>query len=298
MIDIILDTLIDSLKLLPFLFIAFLIIELIEHKLNKQTKTEMGNKEKDLEKIMAENQQLRAEHIQNAVVLKKFKSVARIISHDLRSPIASSVGCLELCLEMIKEENIVNKNMTMFLSMAAEQNRNLLVLVDNLLVWSRMQIDGVKIVNEKINLKNILADTISPYMLSCLSKGINIRFDVEDVSVVVNKSIFQFIIRNLFINAVKFTPKNGEINLFAKKQDDFVSVVVKDNGIGMTQEKIKKIFESIGETSLGTEGEKGTGLGLAMCNEMAEKAGILISVDSEGEGKGSSFTISIPKQKK
>lgn len=254
--------------------------------------------EREVEKIIAENQQLRAENAQNAIALKKFKSVARIISHDLRSPIASSAGCLELCLEMLKGEDFVNKDVITFITMAEEQNRNLLGLVDNLLLWSRMQIDGVKIVNEKINLKNILADTISPYMLSCLSKGINIRFDVEDVSVVVNKSIFQFIIRNLFINAVKFTPKNGEINLFAKKQDDFVSVVVKDNGIGMTQEKIKKIFESIGETSLGTEGEKGTGLGLAMCNEMAEKAGILISVDSEGEGKGSSFTISIPKQKK
>lgn len=258
----------------------------------------MENKEKDLEKIMAENQQLRVENIQNTLIIKKFKSLARVLSHDLRSPIASSITCLELCLEMIKEENTVNKDMTMFLSMAAEQNRNLLGLVDNLLVWSKMQIDEIKVNPEKVNLKNILADTISPYMLSCLSKGINVRFDVEDVSVMVNKNILQVIIRNLFTNAVKFTPKNGDITIVAKRYNDCISVVIKDNGIGMSPEKIRKIFESVGESSSGTEGEKGTGLGLATCQDLAEKAGILITVDSEGEGKGSSFTISLPKHKK
>lgn len=268
------------------------------NKQTKQTKTEMENKEKDLEKIMAENQQLRVENIQNTLIIKKFKSLARVLSHDLRSPIASSITCLELCLEMIKEENVVNKDMTMFLSMAAEQNRNLLVLVDNLLIWSRMQIDGLQPKQEKMDLKNIIADTISPCMLSCLSKGINVRFDVTDISVVTDKSIFQLIIRNLFTNAVKFTPKNGNITIVAQKHDDHVSVVITDNGIGMTQEKIKKIFESVGDLSRGTEGEKGTGLGLSICQDLAEKAGILISVDSEGEGKGSSFTVSLPKQKK
>lgn len=250
------------------------------------------------EETMAENQRLRLEIAQNTFMLKKFKSVARIISHDLRSPIASSVECLELCLEMIKDESIVNKDMAMFLSMAAEQNRNLLVLVDNLLIWSRMQIDGLQPKQEKMDLKNIIADTITPCMLSCLSKGINVRFDVTDISVVTDKSIFQLIIRNLFTNAVKFTPKNGDIAIVAKKYDGYVSVVIKDSGIGISPEKIKKIFEGIGELSYGTEGEKGTGLGLSICQDLAEKAGILISVDSEGEGKGSTFTISIPKQKK
>ncbi len=258
----------------------------------------MENKEKDLEKIMAENQQLRVENVQSAFMLKKFKSLARVLGHDLRSPIASSITCLELCLEMLREENLANKDVMMFLTMAAEQNRNLLGLVDNLLVWSRMQIDGVKINQEKINLKSTLADTISPYMFSCLSKGINVRFNVDDVSIITDKSIFQFIVRNIFTNAMKFTPKNGDITIVAKKYNDCISVVIKDNGIGMSPEKIRKIFESVGESSSGTEGEKGTGLGLSMCQELAEKSGFLISVESEGEGKGSSFTISLPKHKK
>lgn len=250
------------------------------------------------EEMKVENQRLRSEIAQNTLMLKKFKSVARIISHDLRSPIASSVGCLELCLEMIKEENVVNKDMPMFLSMAADQNRNLLVLIDNLLIWSRMQIDGLQPKQEKMDLKKIIADAISPCMLSCLSKGINVRVDATDISVVTDKNIFQLIIRNIFTNAIKFTPKNGDIAIVAKKYDDYVGVVIKDSGIGISPEKIKKIFEGIGELSYGTEGEKGTGLGLSICHDLAEKAGLLISVDSEGEGKGSSFMISIPKHKK
>lgn len=245
----------------------------------------------ETKKVLAENRRLREENVKNIFVIKKFKSLAKMVSHDLRAPIGSSISCILLCKEIAEDREMKN-----FLSIAEEQNRKVLGLLDNVLTWARMQLDDIKIVKTRFNLKEALTETVSPHLFSLMSKGINLRHDIKnDIYVFTDKDILQSIVRNIFTNAIKFTNKNGNIAIQAENHEDLVKIIIKDDGVGMSADKNKKIFESVGETLWGTEGEKGTGLGLAMCKELAEHVDISLESFSEGLDKGSVFTISIKK---
>jgi signal transduction histidine kinase len=102
------------------------------------------------------------------------------------------------------------------------------------------------------------------------------------------------ILRNLVTNAIKFTPKGGRIDVTAIEKDGFLYISVKDSGVGMTKEALGNLFRiETSFTTRGTENEKGTGLGLILCKEFAEKQGGQIGVESE-PGKGSTFWFTLP----
>jgi len=117
---------------------------------------------------------------------------------------------------------------------------------------------------------------------------------IEEINITADEIMLSAVIRNLISNAIKFTPKDGTINIEAKRKADHVEVSISDTGVGMEKETIEKLFEiETSFTSRGTENEKGTGLGLLLCKEFVEKHGGTIWVSSE-KGKGSTFTFSIP----
>jgi len=106
--------------------------------------------------------------------------------------------------------------------------------------------------------------------------------------------MFSTVFRNLVSNAIKFTRENGNISILTRKKDDFCEISVKDNGVGISGENIQKIFRiDSNHSTLGTIGEKGTGLGLVLCKEFIEKNNGKIWVESV-VGKGSQFTFTLP----
>ena len=106
------------------------------------------------------------------------------------------------------------------------------------------------------------------------------------------------VLRNLFANAIKFTPQNGTIEFNSVVENDLMKVTVKDSGIGISEENINKLFRiDVNHTTLGTNAEKGTGLGLILCKELIERHGTEIWVESE-LGKGSTFVFTIPLKSK
>ena len=127
-------------------------------------------------------------------------------------------------------------------------------------------------------------------------KGIQVIDQIpEDLEVMSDENMLKSTLRNLATNAVKFTPKGGEVIINARLADNgFVEISIKDSGIGMKKEMIDKLFLLDGKTSRrGTDGEPSTGLGLLLCKEFVEKHGGKIWVESE-EGKGSTFFFTIP----
>jgi signal transduction histidine kinase len=104
------------------------------------------------------------------------------------------------------------------------------------------------------------------------------------------------VVRNLISNAIKFTPKNGQISLKSRQDADFCEIAVVDTGVGMSTENVAKLFNKASHyTTYGTSGEKGTGLGLLLCQEMIEKNGGTIWVESE-VSKGTTFIFRLPWQ--
>ncbi|MEI6089146.1 MAG: PAS domain S-box protein [bacterium] len=220
-----------------------------------------------------------------------------IIAHDMRGPFNGFLGFTQ-----IMAEELPNMTMTEIQKMADLMRKsatNLYRLLGNLLEWSLMQQGLIPFNPEVVKLLPIIDDSTATIIEPAKSKGIGINYDIPlDVVVFADRNMIQTIIRNLVSNAVKFTPKGGQITISAKYSDDqSVEISIKDTGIGMSPKILNNLFLSdVNTNRKGTEGELSTGLGLMLCKEFIEKHGGKLCVESE-VGKGSNFYFILKTKK-
>jgi signal transduction histidine kinase len=168
-------------------------------------------------------------------------------------------------------------------------------LLNNLLDWSRVQRGTMAFEPQEVELKSIVDKTINLLKVNSDSKNIFLESSFDPgLKVYGDRFMLETVMRNLISNAIKYTPKGGKIHLTAKRKKDKTLLSVKDNGLGIKQENLEKLFRIEDSFSTkGTEKEQGTGLGLILCKEFVEKHGGEIWVDSE-VNKGTTFYVSIP----
>jgi signal transduction histidine kinase len=220
-----------------------------------------------------------------------------IIAHDLRNPFNGILGFVDLLMN--EYENFDDFQRREMITLIEKSSKNTYELLENLLLWSKIQIDKVEINKKQANLKNLITGAVSAYLHVAEKKSISFTLHVpENLTVFADEFTLKIIVANLFSNAVKFTPREGAITIGATRSGGFVEIMVSDTGKGIPPEIIPTLF-SIGanNTTLGTENEKGTGLGLTFCSEFVEKNGGKIWVDSE-IGKGTTFRFTLPEQEK
>ena len=221
-----------------------------------------------------------------------------IIAHDLRSPFNSILGFSNILNENFDEYD--TEEQKQFLGFIHQGIQNTYKLLENLLLWSRSQRGIIDFNPKKINLHLLSLETIELLNQSVESKSITLTNQIsENFHVDADKDMLSTIMRNLISNAIKFTPQSGEISIKAhlvtnENEQNFTEITVKDSGVGISREIQSKLFD-IGENTSteGTEHEKGTGLGLILCDEFVEKHGGKIWVESE-VGKGSEFIFTLP----
>jgi PAS domain S-box-containing protein len=216
-----------------------------------------------------------------------------IISHDLRGPFQGFLGATSFLvteIDTLSKEEIKELGEALNISLHKQFD-----LLNTLLDWSRWQSGDVSIKSEIILLKSIINDVIQPFELLASQKRIELFNTVnESISVFIDKNMLSLVIRNLISNAIKFTKENGFIKISALMKDKFVEVTVEDNGVGISQDNIKKLFRmDLYYSTEGTSNESGTGLGLLLCKEIVDKYNGNIWVESE-LGKGSKFIFTIP----
>jgi len=220
-----------------------------------------------------------------------------IIAHDLKSPFNSLLGFSQILNENFEQYD-ANKQKE-FIEIIYKTLVNTYKLLENLLLWSRSQINSIDFKPEKVNLYLLSNETCQLLKQTADNKSIELINRIEkNIHIEVDKSMFLVIIRNLLSNAIKFTPKAGKIliksDLIIDKKQEFVKISVTDNGVGISAKEQYELFDiSKNISTQGTEGEQGTGLGLILCKEFVEKHGGKIWVESE-EGKGSTFSFTIP----
>lgn len=219
-----------------------------------------------------------------------------VISHDLRSPINSLTSAFDLLLNYNAVSIDDFKKMGQDISYRL---KNIKDLLDTLLQWAMNQKDGIieaKVKN--IEVAELVLQNIVLYQAIANSKNINILFNnknTENYKILADPNLTDFIIRNLLQNAIKFTNKKGKIILAIKEENKYIKIIIEDNGIGMDKETQNKIFDKNERIqNLGTQKEKGTGLGLKVCAEYAKIQNGKIEVESELD-KGSTFTLYLPK---
>ena len=217
-----------------------------------------------------------------------------IIAHDLRSPFQSLLSSSELMAKEI--ETLTQEEIVLFSKELNVSLKNLFELLENLLNWSMMQRDMIEYVPENINLLEIVTNIVEIANQNATEKSISISNNVKKgITVQADKNMLNSIIQNLLMNAIKFTLKAGQIIVSSSEKKDFVEVSIKDNGIGIEPGKISKLFDFHAlNTTLGTNGERGTGLGLPLCKEYIERNHGKIWIESELE-KGSKFSFILPK---
>lgn len=221
-------------------------------------------------------------------VKDKFFSV---ISHDLRSPINALSGILDLIAKnQITAEEL--PRVTQELRLQFNHTKN---LINNLLDWTLLQMDKLRIQAAKINLREIVDDSFK--LLSSMHlKAIRLTNLIpEGTYAYADLNMISLVLRNLILNGMKFTEAGGEIKVAAEVKNDELVVSVSDNGVGISPDVQKILFEKTsGYSTRGTANEKGTGLGLILCKEFVERNGGKIWLTSE-EGKGSTFYFTIAK---
>ncbi|MCX7874878.1 MAG: PAS domain S-box protein [Melioribacteraceae bacterium] len=216
-----------------------------------------------------------------------------IIAHDLRNPFITILGFTDLLLTDYKE---LNESEVMFyleeMKKSAEISHNLL---QNLLQWSRSQTGRIEFHPAKINLKNLVNVNLELLQPSATNKEIEIKSEVEEsLYVFADEDMLNTIIRNLITNAIKFTPIGGKITVASKEIGKYAEISVTDTGVGMSESTISNLFKlDSTHSTLGTNQEAGTGLGLILCKEFVEKHGGKIWVESK-INEGSKFIFYLP----
>lgn len=216
-----------------------------------------------------------------------------IIAHDLKSPFNGMLGLLEI---IAKEYTVFNDEQRLKMIKASHDSaQKAFTLLLDLLEWARLQNNQVEIKKEEVNLSDIVNETIDINKDHILTKEISIKNNIkETVQVEVDINSIKTVVRNIFTNAIKFTQSGGEIEFSLKKFNDAVELIIKDSGVGMSEETISKLFKLDENVTMpGTDNEKGTGLGLIICNEIVSKNEWEMNVESQ-IGKGSTFKILIP----
>lgn len=216
-----------------------------------------------------------------------------IIAHDLKSPFNNILGFSELLVEEVHEDDkvAIEKYASMIYTAASQTFR----FLENLLDWANSHRGYMVFSPEFLSISDLVSEIIESQLEFAVKKNITLRNDIiDDVKILADRNMLIIILRNLVSNAIKFTPREGEIIVTTIKKDAFLEVSVKDSGVGVS-EKVKNDLFNIGvnQSSKGTENEKGTGLGLILCKEFVQKHGGQIWVESE-PGKGSTFKFTLP----
>lgn len=217
-----------------------------------------------------------------------------VISHDLRGPVATLDSFISLITT--HAARISAEEMDKLSDKTKASVHNLSFLLDNLLNWSRTQMGTLPYKPQAVSLSDIVQKNLALYQLTAENKKLSLVMDVpKDTSVLADRGMLDFTVRNLLSNAIKFTPAYGTIKIIAQPEGVAIRVRVADTGVGIAADHLSDVMDMENTYSTaGTAREKGTGLGLMLCQEFLAQHGTTLQVESM-LGSGSVFSFLLPK---
>jgi len=220
-----------------------------------------------------------------------------IIAHDLKSPFNSIMGFSELLKKNI--HTLDTGKIEEYLDHIYDSSKKTFILIDNLLIWAKAQAGKIEYKPQPTDIEKIFQEITTETESQGRIKNISVSyFQSEKIIIHADINMIKTILRNLIVNAIKFTRPGGKINLFALTRENMAEITVSDNGIGMNPEIAQGLFKSnIHESTTGTANEKGSGLGLQICMEFVERHGGKIWAESE-PGLGTEIKFLIPQSQK
>jgi PAS domain S-box-containing protein len=211
------------------------------------------------------------------------------LSHELRTPMTSIIGWSRL----LRMEELENPTAIEAAEAIASSAMLQAQLVDDLLDVSRIAQGKIELSPEPLDVNEVVHEAVQAAQPTSMNNRLSLRVRLGEVPIVEgDRSRLRQVIGNLLSNAMKFTPAGGLIEVVTEKRDDAVSISVRDTGRGISPELLPFIFER-GRQALSAE-LGGLGLGLTIVRYIVEKHGGTIRADSDGPGKGATFTLVLP----
>ena len=264
-----------------------------EHKHKLHEKLLNKKIEEQTYELIEKNREFEKKNVELQIANSEKDKFFSIIAHDVRGPLSTFLSFTEMIAENIQSYD-KNEIQTMTASMK-ESAASLFKLLENLLEWARMQRGLIQYNPERFNLIEVFNDSLETTYQSAKNKSINLYVEIpSDMEVVADRNMLSVIFRNLTSNAIKFTPKGGEVIIKARKSENsLVEISVIDTGIGMEEQILNGLFKiDVHNNRKGTDGEMSIGLGLLLCKDFVEKQKGSIWVESE-PGKGSTFYFTL-----
>lgn len=219
-----------------------------------------------------------------------------VLSHDLRNPFISFQGGLELLAldEFESKEERISYSRKLFYSA-----RRIANLLENILNWSKIHMGSYTSNSVNFNIHDMVDDYKMLYDQRIKEKNLMVKNELnENLFIKSDKNIVELVFRNVFSNAIKFSEKKGEIIIKSQNNEEYLMLLVEDNGVGIpfnVQQDILNVYNDY--STRGTDGEIGTGLGLGISNDFMNSIGGKICLESE-VGKGTKVYIQIPTEQK
>ncbi len=239
-------------------------------------------------KLEHKNQEL---NLLNATKDKFFS----IISHDLKNPMSAFRNIANSLDENI--DNLEKGELKYFTGQLKQSSEIVFEMLNNLLLWAKSQLGGVQPQVQTFNLKLVVDRIIKNNKPIADSKNIRLTNNINpNEELKSDKNILTTILRNLITNGIKFTDSGGEVSISSEKNNGYYKLKVSDTGIGISNEDLKKLFRiEVNTKTIGKSDEKGSGLGLILCNELVNEINGKLYVEST-LNQGSIFIIDLPKE--
>lgn len=281
-----------NLAMMLLLFIISLNYFKQQH-LHHQKVIEKKNKRLHEQKIqlLAQKDALEENNLMLGELNRTKEKLFSIIAHDMRSPLGSLRGSLDL----LQQQMISAAEFEQIAAILIQQVDDLQASQENLLQWSRSQLSGISVREQLVSLRKLIEEKTASLQPQAVKKDISIRIEIADQALVkADLDHCSLILRNLLTNAIKFSPVGGLIIVRSQIQHNFICISIADEGIGMSSAQIDLLNAgAVNVSTRGTSNEKGTGLGLLLCKEFLEKNGGHLQI-SPNHPKGSVVSFLLP----
>ncbi|MES2447952.1 MAG: tetratricopeptide repeat-containing sensor histidine kinase [Bacteroidota bacterium] len=296
-----------AISIITALLIIVAVLLILYYERNEEKKTNNILLKKQKQEIAEVNEELSALNEElitqmnivssQNIELEKLNTVKNkffsIVSHDLRSPLYN----LKSLFELYRQGDLNAQELNDLLLKLEETIYNTSGFLDNLLEWSKNQLDGIHIKPSNFSLYQLVTENLNLAESQFKSKSLIIENNINNhIVLFADPNMINIVIRNLLANAIKFCNVGDKITFNAEVNEPNVVFTIIDTGTGIAKERIDKLFKLSHQTSTGTSGERGYQLGLVLCKDMISQNSGKIWLESE-LGVGTKFYVSLPKAK-